>query len=445
MADTVSSKPGLYPAAPYAITKNSMLLFAVGCVSTLYINLIGQLYVTEIFFLLCLPVIILWRKIRLHAEIQILLVFGALWFLNQLITDLVVKTPVNDYLRGWAGILFLLLDILVLYILIGGRTDRWMAFGLGYALGGLLQPLIQPSGLFLKEPWKFGFGEPTILLFFLLTLLAMEHFSLKVKSLIIPLLILGTLSFFLNARRLGGILWITDLFLWVRLALGGRRRLKMRNMVLFGLAGILGVFVVLQSYAYAAPRGWLGQAVKLKFERQALPELGSLGLIVGGRNEIFASLRAIADAPILGHGSWARGTEYRYYLSNVLLGLGTSYTPEQLMRVSESSDLIPAHSHLLRSWVWGGIMGGVFWLVVLRLVFKVGILGVQDPNWLLPIFIYLGIYSLWDIGFTPLGADLRIQWAFRIATFMLLYKTLKQANHSVPREQTQNESRPVIS
>ena len=55
-----------------------------------------------------------------------------------------------------------------------------------------------------------------------------------------------------------------------------------------------------------------GEDVQKKYQMEAS---GKYGVLLGGRTELLASLPAVYDSPILGHGSWAK--DRIYYIGEV--------------------------------------------------------------------------------------------------------------------------------
>lgn len=105
-------------------------------------------------------------------------------------------------------------------------------------------------------------------------------------------------------------------------------------------------------YGTAVESGLLGRDALVKYRDQTS---GEVPLILGGRSESLVAVQAIADSPVLGHGSWARDRRYveLHHAIKVEYGLPV-FDAERGKR-----DLIPTHSYLLGSWVEGGFLGGL--------------------------------------------------------------------------------------
>lgn len=397
-----------------------LISFIVGLLALFYVNVIGQLYVSEILLVLLVPMLWLQRGRALlrNADAGKIMALGSIWFLGQVLTDLIRQTPVADLARGWSGIIVLLLSFSSLYLLLGNNIRRIKIFVCGYALSGLLSPLVQPVLFFDTWPWKYGFGGPAILLTFLFVIMVSHGQLMQMRKWFWLIMAVGVLSVFLEARSMGGMVILSGMVLWVRTSpftRGILSRVRARNLFVTGLL-LLGIgWGVLEGYSYSAKQGLLGQTARDKFETQYN---GSIwGLILGGRFEILASSRAILDSPIIGYGSWAKDADYRLYMYQ-LTNLGYQVDMGLMDYYINSTDLIPTHSHITQAWIWTGILGAIFWAWILVFVGKVFFKVNTFPNELYPLVIYFSIAAIWDILFTPFGAYMRLAWALRLVVFL---------------------------
>jgi hypothetical protein len=355
-----------------------------------------------------------------NARVVRIMALGALWFIGQALTDLIRQTAVPDLVRGWAGIIVLLVSFSSLYLLLGNNIRRIKIFMFGYVLSGILSSIVQPSPYFAAYPWEFGFGVPVTLLTFLFVVIASQGQLKRMGKWLWLIFAVGGVSLILNARSLGGLAILSGAIIWLRifpLTRGFMTHLRGKNLLIMGLLLVGIIWGMLEGYAYLARRGLLGQLAREKFETQSNGNVW--GLILGGRIEILGSSRAILDSPIIGHGSWAQDAKYRLSL-NQLADLGYNVNKSQLDYVINSTDLIPAHSHLTQAWVWAGILGAMFWGWVLVFVGMVLLKANTTPNELYPLVIYFGIFAVWDILFSPFGSFMRLAWVLRFIVLLFV-------------------------
>jgi hypothetical protein len=415
-----SSEPELI--IPRRISFLDGMSFLTGTLSAYYLLMIGQVYLEE----LVLPVVLLllirkrnaWFRPRI---VRTILFLGLLWLVSLILTDIYRSTPQSDALRGCALVIVFLLDFIGLYLLIFPNAWRIVLHGIGLSIGLLLQTILQPSPYFLAEPWKFGYGYPLILLVLTIGAISTRNRSPGPTWGIFALALFGMYLVYSGTRAVGGIAVITALIVWFRSTQVGRgfaARLNVFNMLGLALIFCGLLFGVLQGYAYAANHGYLGEAAKLKYNMQSGG--GTLGIILAARTEFVPSLYAIRDSPLLGHGSWARDpqAQYRRYLAYLVDWEYLNISQDRLSYLIYSSDLLPTHSHILQAWVWAGLAGMVFWLVVLILVVRALMAIFRQPNFFFPLALFLGLLAVWDILFSPLGAIMRAKWGFALNVFL---------------------------
>ena len=407
------------------ITKSNFLdtlAFTIAILWFVYIRVVGNLYLSEL--LLILVFILMFkshgRKLSEPLPKQILL-FGFLWLLSQVATDLIRLTPVESLMKGWASIIFFLIAFASMYMLFSDNVRRLKIFIIGYALAGILRCYISPPSYgFDVEPWKFGFGLPVTILTIFLIIWAIQ------KKIIIPvmgelsLLLLGGASIYMNARSLGGVIVMTALFLFMsRTGIFQnffRRRLSIPKLIIFSTFGVL---MILLSYQWAGESDILPESAQFKFELNKSSSFGVFGIILAGRNELLGSIPAVIDSPIIGHGSWAEDPKYRQYLYMVVSSLGVERDEEQLRRGIESRDSIPAHSHLMQSWVWAGLLGAVFWMFILKLIAKAAIDSIKFHNPLNMLILFVCIKAVWDLLFSPFSSEMRLLWAWELVLIVM--------------------------
>jgi hypothetical protein len=388
-----------------------VLAFVVPVILFLEVEFIGRLFVSELLLLACLPVLLAVRGNALSAKFpRTLLALGGAWLLAQVASDMVNATLFEDYARGWAKIAFTLSNFTALYLLIGGDRRRIVLFVTGWAIGGILKYLLLPSGYAVGDPWKFGIGTGVTILVLLLALSR----PLSAYRVLSTLMLggLAALNLVLGSRSLAGLCFLTAAYLPIQGFLHRRGGTDTR-LSFWRLGGLLVMALALsmafiEFYAYAAEQGYLGDTARTTYERQA----GAFGVLLGGRAEIFVSTRAIMDAPVLGHGSWAKGPDYAVMLLQ-LADYGYHVGTEVL-----GWDRIPTHSHFFGAWVEAGIVGAIFWGWTLSLAVRVlaGLHAVRSR--LAPMIAFFGFMFVWDVLFSPFGAERRFFMPFCIVLFM---------------------------
>jgi O-antigen ligase len=393
-------------AAPRDGDLKRAAVFLLPCLLPFEVALLGRLFLPECLLLLALPLLLARREAAVLEPLpRAFLALALVWLLAQVLTDMARGIPFTDYARGWAKIVFFLLDFVALYLLLSPQPDRLTLFAWGLAAGGLLQFIISPNEFAATAPWKFGAGASVTLASLLLV---MKFWARRPLAQAAALSGLSLLNLYLNFRSMGGICFLTALFLFLRWRLGPRPRLLPAVPRMVTVAGWLALSLAVFWGAYGYATQLAGREAQLKEKAQS----GKLGVLVGGRMEAYGALRAIADSPLVGYGSWAK--DRRYALAMIdLAQYGYEIDP---LRVTKN-ETIPSHSHLLGAWVEAGVAGTLFWLLSLAVIVRVlwRLLRVAEP--LAPLVVFVGATTLWNILFSPFGAEMRLWDAYALAMF----------------------------
>lgn len=389
--------------------------FVLPAISFIQITVVGQLIVSEVLAVVMLPW--LWgARDRLRMPRWFLLLWGG-WLVSQIVTDVVMGSAFADYARGWAAILFTLTDFAAILVLVS-TPRRARLFALGLAASGVLGYFIAPNIYAAGDPWKWAFAMPIGF-----ALAAALSGSIGTRMPLVPIAAFaafGALNLLLGFRSLGGVAILASGYLLLNTLVGrrqGRAHPSIRTAIVGLLFCMVAAFSVSQGYDAAAASGLLGADAQTKY----LAQSGSLGVLVGGRPEILTSTQAIIDSPILGHGSWAKDFKYVDLLTARLSSLGY-----EIGAGPGDVGLIPAHSYLLGSWVWAGLLGGVFWVAVLLLAgwLLVNLYAVRlGPA---PLLVFSTALLLWNIAFSPYGGSSRPLAAYGIALCLLGFQLLRR-------------------
>ena len=247
-----------------------------------------------------------------------------------------------------------------------------------------------------EEIWKFAYGPPVTQIIFVLIVVPFPFWFQTPRRFILPC-IAASLNLIFDYRSQFFITGAAWLFSIASVIVSGRRRPLVTLLLLcisFVLVARLGLF----TYGYFASSGSLGEVTREKYEFQTS---GSLSLLQAGRTESLASIQAILDSPLLGHGSWARDSHYVDILNERLLEAGYS------IGAHNESDLIPTHSHVLGAWVESGVVGAVFWSYIMYLLAVALYNNFQNRTRYSSLFFYILLGLGWEVVFSPFGLNSR--------------------------------------
>jgi GMP synthase (glutamine-hydrolysing) B subunit len=249
---------------------------------------------------------------------------GFIWLFGQIISDLILETPFEDFIRGWAKISFFLIALLSLGMLLTTPL-RILLFFSTLTIPFFIRPFILFSeNLDILILWKFGMGLSVLIILCLIPLRSLfkNPRNLKpLKTIIIIYIIVGFLSFFLNARSFAGITILTS-YVLIAFYLYKGKTIKSSAITMGLLVGALLSTLILNIYATGAENGFFGKEAKEKYEYQAFMGTGPIDILLGGRSEILVSTVAIKDSPLIGHGSWAKDIKYLILLNEIKAQVG---------------------------------------------------------------------------------------------------------------------------
>jgi len=378
--------------------------------------------ITEAFCIFLSPFVLatVWPKFK-ETQGKKLLLFLVLWFLSACVTDFYRETEWNDAARGIFALPFLFAVFVVAFALLWDdlMRVRWMV--LGTAISAIIsmyyfqaQALIgraETMGGDIEEIMNFKtyYAGIVFLVVCVLVVLLFRNWPL----ITVWILLISSVVFLIGGSRSG--------FLTLLISAGGAYlaqnrflslRALQRNIAMLAVFACIGGLLAMETYAYAAEEGWMGEEEYAKYETQSESEIG----LLSGRAEFIGSLIAIKDSPILGHGSWAVDKEN--YGVRMLEYIGEEEAALYRDRKSSEQDMwLPTHSHLWQAWVWHGFLGGLFWIFVLVLMLRFFKHSLHLCRPLIAYNILLLVSALWALLFSPFSD--RPRWGIIFAIILL--------------------------
>lgn len=385
----------------------------LGIVAATRVLLVGEIHIGEVVALALLPFLLLQG--RVSRNLVWLMALAVVWSLGQLVSDVVNQTATNDMLKGVFTPLVLAGTATSFAILFTHHPERIPPFLLGVGIEAIIQVVQAPTLYQINEPWKWGYGFGVLAI----GLVLLSFF--RIRSLIVMMVATGLfalVSLLFNARSLSmfPVAGLLVYMFWTTRWGGGFKRwlqgrfgaLKLATIIMLAIVALNSGLTLFFSSGLLDP--YLSPEVAQKYRLQASTDVG---LLLAGRSESLISLKAYADAPILGHGSWAQDkTSYR----DEYLSLQYLYGIKEEDKQEDDSTLIPAHSYLIGAMVWSGIVGGLFWLLFSWRIARLYLMAASG----LPLYFHVGMVSyLWNLLFSPFGAvarwDLAIFYAVLVA------------------------------
>lgn len=367
------------PTGNLKVSLLGLLVFVAGASSPIMLNVVGELYVSEVVLpLIAIPLVIFggaWRDLGRRP----FLIMSALLYLmlmGYILSDLIVGSRPEQYLRGWARVLVTFSDFVAAYVLL--RKDRltlwWMVLGMG--VGGICY--LAYNGVPITR-WKIGYGEPTALV--AVTLGCLLPGRLKA----LPILALGPVSMWLDYRSFAAICLCVGFYTWHTSA-GGTRSVAMnRRGSTLRVAAVATIAILAISVLLNATED------KDSLDRRKQSDAGRLASMEIG-------LIAIERSPFIGHGSWSEDPE----LARLMRKLMTEYARGTQVLVP-ASNYFGAHSQILGAWVEGGLLAAIFFVYLIYRISDIGrwIVLRRPSDALSAAIAFVLLLGLWDVMMSP--------------------------------------------
>lgn len=386
------------------LSKKNCVVFIIGLFSFIKIRILGTLGISEILIIglymgLINPFSFLENKNVVHL-------YGMtfLWLLGVFISDQLNGTPIIDSLKGLFNVIFLLLLIPFVYWALYDKPSRMLFFWLGAGISSLMGFYFQkvPSlNLYEAEVWSVYAYYPLCIAISGLLYYNQKRFLsyLFIESFAIWSLWHMSRNVFL-CMTIGVCLLIFMTNLKYLEFYDRIRFLKDKCLILILILSF-SIFSISYGYEYLASHKILGERAYQKYIMQHNSELG----LLSARGDFFQSLELVSKKPIIGYGSYAKAN------SNML----TYYSLDE--KEFSKDEILPGHSYLMGGWVYAGILGLIFWLYILRLIFKFLYVGLVYDLKLMGINILLICMMLWNIFFSPFSD--RLNFLFFIMSLII--------------------------
>ncbi len=394
------------------------------------IKLIGTLLLQDLVAPLLLIMLLTRDGARERlTEARTVLLLVLLWLAGAVITDIYRGTVEADLARGWARIGLFAIHIATLWLLSnGGRIIILAPYVFSSGLVAIATPIIYPTDLSSADAFKFGAGGGLLLLMSALgTIPTISTFARGLAPSILIGLV-GIVALLNDSRSLFAICLLSAAFTaFAAITSRSQRIVRLvtpASFVFFTFVGIGLAQALVAFYGYFASRGYLGQGSQMKYFIQTS---GDNSLFLSGRSESLASVQAIIDSPIIGHGSWAQDP---YYVWLYFARLAEAGLPASLeYYINNYGYLIPTHSYLLGSWVESGVLGVFIWVFLFALVVRALYAILKRHHFAGPLVAFSGFSLLWDIPFSPFATGSRFLVAAQICIMLSTIRVLKRANY----------------
>ncbi len=364
------------------------------------------------------------------------------------LSDIINSSSIDNMAKG-VGAYFIFPTTLLFLCRSFSANQLWLVLLSSSMINALRSPLTDEIG-FTQESFKFGFSTALVFIILSLSILVFRLFasfsSVTIVTYLSALLI-AVLGLWGNLRLLSLCALIAlavdqfCLFPALRVLILKRRN-RLSRLVFFSLAFpflLIATSLIAGYFFYfiidLLPSDLVSQDALDKTVRQSQ---GSLGVLFGGRSEIFSSFLAWTEKPIFGWGSWAADPNNTFFIAGKILMNKFGYDIDigSLINYIErvgTYGFIPTHSALLNGLVWSGAIGFIpLYLVTCQLAINLFELGASNVGYSYP-FLFVYTLSLWTFLFSPFGYSTRVSLAILMSVALSCSANLPQASASSVR------------
>lgn len=374
--------------------------------SSFHLTVVGDLYLSEIFAGLLVPLLII-NQIRSGRPLQMAAQFmwASLFSTAIMFLSAYYAASIDAEIKAIANYVAFFLLLFVLGNLLDGMTSLRIVL-LFLAAGMVVQTVLQPSTYFHDYPWKFGLAIPVTAL---LVLLADRQENQGIRLVILLLCVGMNLIFDFRSLSLVSALVLAHELLGRRVEVSKRRRQSWKPLALIALSG----YALAVAYSSLVESGLLGAgaSLKLKLQGQGSPIL----MLLGGRYEGLFSIPAAIQNPLIGYGPSPTPPAWLWpQVAGILDNLNLVDLSRQV--ILSQQETIPTHSFIMQSWIEVGILGFIFWVLTIRDVSR-GYIAFSAGNRSMLLVNFCFYFLLWNLLFSPFGGQNRFIVAFVIAFF----------------------------
>jgi hypothetical protein len=370
-------------------SKQSLKLFQLSLITSgLSIRLLGDVYIGELLLaIFVLSRLLLGKKFNLPIQTRALVGWLVVWFFANFISSFVREKSISLTLIAIFTVVISGICLVAILHFFQTYKDNQTKFILLFGIGKTLGVLINPSPYAGELPWKFGFGEPVIIISLSVMIFLKKK---KIAYLLLPLLAFVSLT---NEARTLTFLVLFALACFTASSVGFFKKYG-NILVLITLVSPL-LYV---GYLQLALDGRLGSTEIVRAEVLTSTDLGPLV----ARKEFIFSAKAFMNSPLIGYG-------FNPEVSKEIILNGYQHLSDLGVRVQILNDEeLPIHSYIMGALIQGGFFAGFYWSHVLLLAIRALKRIMIVETFYVPLISYVSIALINRIFFSPFGASERL-------------------------------------
>lgn len=372
--------------------KYIIILFEIGFGLTF--NLVGSISISEIFLVLFTIKNLFCDCLVKKKEFREIVILYLLLIFFQCLSEFIVGNTLNN---AFKGIAISVVSFCHFYFLVHVLSKNRNAI-IYIIMGLILRRLIFGTSIDGDAESALYGEDATYLKFYIAPLIidCLLFLSIKVNSKRIPLvfILVGVFLIVVGARSLGIMTFITGLVSYVFRC---RTGITNKSLLTYAIPCLIVGYI---SYVIYVDNVLSGNVTSGNSEQLLIADnpYNPIYLLLAGRSEVFVGWLAFMDAPLWGHGSWARDIGY-HYLSIV----SAMHDKEFNIYALSTVDVIPTHSVLIGYGTFNGIIPFIILVLLMVKIFKYGFFCMRHISEYKVILVSFIIQLFWNLLFSPLS------------------------------------------
>ena len=394
-------------------SEKDKFVFIIGLLSMIKFRLLGTFALSELIIFITYLFIGFRTEFSNSRRMNNLFILAILWCIGVFISDRINDINLIDSLKGIFNVIFIIILIPFVYWALEDKPQRMILFWIGNGLSSIFAFYFQRINLYSEfeaNIWRVYAFYPAII-----ALSGLLYYKGRIILACLLTEIFAFWSLFNMSRNIFlSMTCAVSLILFIywikRHSVDGITMYKKKSLSLL-IVFVSALIGVTYTYEFLASNKILGEPAYQKYIMQKYSKSG----LASGRLDAFQSLYLVSINPIIGYGSYAKDKKE----------LIRQFDKETNR---DRNDLLPGHSYILGAWVYSGILGGLFWVYILYLIF----IFIKDKilldDKLIGINALITFQMLWNILFSPF-AD-RLNFLFFI-TLVIIQINLRKSEYEL--------------
>lgn len=417
------------------LLRNKYFILFLSVCEFIQVQLVGTMSLADLVIMACMAYMLLAGYVSAYCsrdkDIAHILILYVVLFAVQTYSEFAVGNSTVNMMKGLAVTVLSAIKFLFYWIIVGKRPRL-----IFWLLGGMSISALLFGKTFGDEGneaeavlygWSLVYFKFKIAPFFGMILVCISLMRNRWTVLLYwAFIVIGVFCIILGARSTGLMIFLTGvLYVFIKRT----HTLSKIAKVSISTVGVLVLYGIFALYVSAVLSGTIKSGNSADQLKKIENPYNPIYALLSGRTESPASLAAIYDSPLYGHGAWAEDPGFKYHLIAAHFA-GT----DREKHVLQEMNVIPSHSVILGYGVNEGIFAMLFVSIIIGFFILRGLSSCNIRNPLIYVVLYSVMQLIWDGLFSPVS-HFRLMFPIYFVCCLYSYKYMqwKRWKHSRTR------------